>query len=225
MLEAERTRGPIYLSLRHLERGYGASAVSHDRGHVPQGGIRPGSRSDSRRAGRSLRHGRSRNRSGRPNLVCLDCLQPARSPVRGCMAPIDWPATRCSKGLCSAHVPAVPWQRRRRIPICRRPFIATPRHPSAQCATREMDESEIRTLMWQCVALFRDGARLREAVERAARTGGRARRSVGEPARSITKAGAAPASSPWPRSSRRPRCGAKRAAADTSEPIFRPTTI
>ena len=47
--------------------------------------------------------------------------------------------------------------------------------PSGQCATREMDEAEIRALMWKCVALFRDGASLREAVERAARAGGGAR--------------------------------------------------
>ena len=35
---------------------------------------------------------------------------------------------------------------------------------SAQCATREMDEAELRALMWKSVALFRDGASLREAV-------------------------------------------------------------
>ena len=35
---------------------------------------------------------------------------------------------------------------------------------SAQCATREMDEVELRALMWKSVALFRDGTTLREAV-------------------------------------------------------------
>ncbi len=35
---------------------------------------------------------------------------------------------------------------------------------SAVCATRAMDEAEIRALMWKSVALFRDGPRLRDAV-------------------------------------------------------------
>jgi L-aspartate oxidase len=35
---------------------------------------------------------------------------------------------------------------------------------AAQCATRVMDEAEVRTLMWRCVALFRDASHLRDAV-------------------------------------------------------------
>ncbi len=50
VLEAERTGGPIYLSLRHLDAGGGSSTVSDDCRRVSQGGIRPGPRSDSRRA-------------------------------------------------------------------------------------------------------------------------------------------------------------------------------
>jgi L-aspartate oxidase len=42
-------------------------------------------------------------------------------------------------------------------------FRSSPPSPE-YCATREMDEAEIRTLMWNCVALFRDVARLRDAV-------------------------------------------------------------
>ena len=33
-----------------------------------------------------------------------------------------------------------------------------------QCATYEMNEAEIRSLMWKSVALFRDGSNLRDAV-------------------------------------------------------------
>jgi L-aspartate oxidase len=36
--------------------------------------------------------------------------------------------------------------------------------PSPNCATREMNEAEIRTLMWRSVALFRDRGGLRNAV-------------------------------------------------------------
>jgi L-aspartate oxidase len=36
--------------------------------------------------------------------------------------------------------------------------------PAEYCATREMDEAEIRKLMWNGVALFRDAARLRDTV-------------------------------------------------------------
>ena len=40
---------------------------------------------------------------------------------------------------------------------------ATPWLPD-QCATRELDEAEVRGLMWKSVALFRNGASLRDAV-------------------------------------------------------------
>ncbi len=46
------------------------------------------------------------------------------------------------------------------------PLLRDSRGAPAQSATREMDEAEIRSLMWKCVALFRDGGGLRDAVSR-----------------------------------------------------------
>jgi L-aspartate oxidase len=44
------------------------------------------------------------------------------------------------------------------------PFFGNRAASSARCATREMDEAEIRELMWKWVALFRHRANLQDAV-------------------------------------------------------------
>ena len=68
VLQSQRTAGPIYLSLRHLDAGRRASAISDDRRDVPEGRSRSRARSPSGRAGGALHDGWRRNRSRRPDV-------------------------------------------------------------------------------------------------------------------------------------------------------------
>ena len=66
--EMEQTGGPVFLSLVAPRPGLRRPPVSDDRRHVPPDRPRPGHRSDSRRSGRALHHGRRRDRSVGPDV-------------------------------------------------------------------------------------------------------------------------------------------------------------
>ena len=87
---------------------------------------RPRARSDSGRPGGALHHGRRRDRRLGPDVGRRACSPPARSPAPACTAPTGWPATRCSRGWCSAPAPATAMQQPPRAACAERPIGGGP---------------------------------------------------------------------------------------------------
>jgi L-aspartate oxidase len=164
VLESERSRGPIYLSLRHLD----ADMVHRRFPTIAAACLKAGF--DLARdlipvgpAAHYVMGGVETDLDGRTSVPGLFAAgEVACTRVHG--------ANRLASnslleglvfGARAGRAMAGPAQ----DPDLPAPIYRNHPHPSDQCATREMDESEIRTLMWQSVALFRDGARLRDAAD------------------------------------------------------------
>ena len=150
--------------------------VSDDCRHVPPDQPRPGDRSDSRRARGALHHGRRRTRTSGAGRPFRACSPPARWRARAFTAPTVWPATRCSRGSCSARARPTAMQESRRQRQWRldrqrgcRPLMhrGSTDHRSRVTSQRASDHapslttSEVRDLMWKSVGLFRTGEGLR----------------------------------------------------------------
>jgi L-aspartate oxidase len=160
--EADRTNGPIYLSLRHLDaddvrRRFPTIAATClkagfdlARDLIPVGP-----------AAHYMMGGVETDLDGRTSVQGLFAAgEVACTRVHG--------ANRLASnslleglvfGARSGRAMAAP-PRDAALP---RPVFRTPPAEPEHCATREMDESDVRTLMWRCVALFRDFRSLTEA--------------------------------------------------------------
>jgi L-aspartate oxidase len=161
--EAERTGGPIYLSLRHLE----ADGVHRRFPTIAAACLKAGF--DLARdlipvgpAAHYVMGGVETDLDGRTSLPALFAAgEVACTRVHG--------ANRlASNSLLEGLVFGARAGRAMAAPP-QDPDLPAPTYREApasaeQCATRQMDEAEIRALMWQCVALFRNASRLRDAV-------------------------------------------------------------
>ena len=161
--EGERTHGPIYLSLRHLDaddvhRRFPTIAATClkagldlARDLIPVGP-----------AAHYMMGGVETDLDGRTSVPALFAAgEVACTRVHG--------ANRLASnslleglvfGARSGRAMAAP-SRDAELPA---PVFRESVPPSPNCATHEMDEREIRALMWKSVALFRDGGGLHDAV-------------------------------------------------------------
>ena len=138
--------------------GVRARAVSDDRGRRAGAGLDLArDRIPGRPAAHYVMGGVETDLDGRTSIP--GCSRPARSPAPASTARTGSPATRCSKGSCSARAPARDADDARRGRCRSRdedPGSTRPGRSRTMRRSSRPRASDVRGLMWRDVGLFRD---------------------------------------------------------------------